>query len=100
MTQINNPLSEQIHLLRFAVFIDMFDADREAFAGSGFHLCLGKLKQGHRVETGLGRQDTFFFNLSCSHKHATYSHRYACTLTHALTSRRHREDISVLSAVL
>src|SRR4030043_1810034 len=78
----------------------MFDADRKAPATSGFHLGLGELKHVHGIDTGLGRQDPLLLDLSCSRKYGTYCCRDTCALAHPLSSRRHREDISVLPAVL
>src|SRR4030043_2347278 len=78
----------------------MFDADRKAPATSGFPLGLGELKHIHWIYAGLGRQDPLLLYLSCSRKYGAYCCRDTCALAHPLSSRRHREDISVLPAVL
>src|SRR4030042_991399 len=78
----------------------MFDADRKTPAASGFHLGLGELKHVHGIDTGLGRQDPLLLDLSCSRKYGAYCCRDPGALAHPLSSRRHRENVSVLPAVL
>src|SRR4030042_50273 len=78
----------------------MLDGNRETSTGSSLHFGLGESKQVHGVDTGLRWQDTFLCNLPSAHKYGAYCCGYSRTFTHPLPSRRHRENISVLSAVL